>query len=121
VPVEDEPNDEVQLAAVAAPSRLTPQEQRNRSRMLDKVEAFWVKGVLEQSLYQIARLELGFDQAPAQVRHPWETVLHQPNRPNQPIPDRKSIVYASSLSSTPAPSESSSVASAAATSLSTGC
>jgi len=61
VTVEDQPNDDVQPAAVAAPSRLSPQEQRNRSRMLDNVEAFWVQGVLEQSLYQIARLELGFD------------------------------------------------------------
>src|SRR5438552_1034633 len=62
VQVEDEANDDMQPAAAPAPSHLTPQEQRNRSRMLDKVEAFWVKGVLEQSLYQIARLELGFEQ-----------------------------------------------------------
>src|SRR4029450_9294803 len=40
---------------------LDPQQQRNRSRMFDKVEAFWVKGVLEQSLYQIARMDLGLE------------------------------------------------------------
>jgi hypothetical protein len=34
---------------------LTPTQRLNRQRMLDKVELFWVKGVLEQSLYQIAR------------------------------------------------------------------
>ena len=70
VPVEDEPNDEVQPTSVAAPSRLALQEQRNRSQMLDRVETFWVKGVLEQSLYQVARLELGLEYSPAQVSHP---------------------------------------------------
>src|SRR6266545_6112977 len=92
VPVEDEPNDEVQPTAVAAPSRLSPQEQRNRGRMLDKVEAFWVKGVLEQSLYQVVRLELGFEHASSQVSHPWETVLQQANQPKQSIPAGKPVI-----------------------------
>jgi hypothetical protein len=90
--VEDEPNDDAVAAAVADSSRLSPQEQRNRNRMLDKVEAFWVKGVLEQSLYQVARLELGFEQAPAQVSHPWETVLHRGSQPNLIIPPGKPII-----------------------------
>jgi hypothetical protein len=92
VVVNDEPNDDAKPITAAAPSRLSPQAQRNRSRMLDKVEAFWVKGVLDQSLYQIARLELDFEQAPAQVSHPWETVLQQVNQPNETIPAGKSIV-----------------------------
>jgi len=92
VPVEDEPNDEVQPTAVAAPSRLSPQEQRNRGRMLDKVEAFWVKGVLEQSLYQVARIELGLEFDPDAVVHAWESVVQRPNQPNQAIPAGKSIV-----------------------------
>lgn len=52
-------------------------DERNRARMLDKVENFWIKGVLEQSLYQIARLELGSEQAPEKIDHPWQTVLQQ--------------------------------------------
>ena len=36
-------------------------EQRNRSRMLARVRSFWVDGVLEQSLHQMARLELGLE------------------------------------------------------------
>jgi hypothetical protein len=90
VAVEDAPND-VLLTAGAGTSQLAPQEKRNRSRMLDRVEAFWVKGVLEQSLYQIARLELGLEYSPAPVSHPWETVLQQPNQPNQTIPVGKSV------------------------------
>jgi hypothetical protein len=92
VPVADEPNDDVQPAAFIPPSHLSPREQQNRNRMLDKVEAFWVKGVLEQFLYQIARLELGFEHAPAQVSHPWETVLQQANQPNQTIPAGKPVI-----------------------------
>ncbi len=50
VPVADDPNDEVQLTAIAAPSRLSPQEQRNRRAMLAKVKTIWIEGLLEQSL-----------------------------------------------------------------------
>jgi hypothetical protein len=34
-------------------------EQRNRRVMLDHVENFWIKGVLEKSLHGVALLELG--------------------------------------------------------------
>src|SRR5215216_1399062 len=91
IAVADEPNDTVQ-PAVAPRSRLAPQEQLNRSRMLDRVETFWVKGVLEQSLYQVARIELGFEHAPAQISHPWETVIQQANQRNETIPPGKSVV-----------------------------
>jgi hypothetical protein len=52
-------------------------DERNRARMLDKVENFWIKGVLEQSLYQISRLELGLEQAPDKIDHPWRTILQE--------------------------------------------
>ena len=64
----------------------------SRSRMLDKVEAFWVKGILEKSLDQIARIELGFQYDPDAVLHPWETILQRPNRPDQSIPRGKSAI-----------------------------
>ncbi len=51
--------------------------ERNRTRMLDKMENFWIKGVLEQSLYQIARLELGLEQVPQRVTPLWPTVFQQ--------------------------------------------
>jgi ABC-type multidrug transport system fused ATPase/permease subunit len=57
--------------------RAEPASDRNRAVMLDKVENFWVRGVLNQSLYQIARLELGLEQAPEKIGHPWQTVLQQ--------------------------------------------
>src|SRR5215216_1422195 len=36
-----------------------PSDQRNRTRMLERVRSFWVHDVLEQSLHQMARVELG--------------------------------------------------------------
>lgn len=92
IAVADEPNDTVQPASIDPRSRLAPQEQLNRSRMLDRVETFWVKGVLEQSLYQVARIELGFEHAPAQISHPWETVIQQANQRNETIPPGKPVV-----------------------------
>ncbi|MCX9077131.1 MAG: NACHT domain-containing protein, partial [Candidatus Methanoperedens sp.] len=43
--------------------------------MLQKVRDFWVKGVLEKSLYAEARLELGLDYRPGAADNPWDSVL----------------------------------------------
>lgn len=73
-------------------STLTPQQKRNRSRMLDKVEQFWVKDVLEQSLYQVARIELGLEQASGQVHHPWESIVQRGNQPPILLPAGKPMI-----------------------------
>ncbi len=46
-------------------------EQRNRRIMLGHVENFWVKGILEKSLYGAALLELGIKEAPDALVYPW--------------------------------------------------
>ena len=46
-------------------------DQRNRRIMLDHVENFWIKGVLEKSLHGVALLELGIKEDPAAVSYPW--------------------------------------------------
>ena len=46
-------------------------EQRNRKVMLDHLENFWVRGVLEKSLHGAALLELGIKEDPAAVNYPW--------------------------------------------------
>ncbi len=69
--------------------RGTPDQQRdlkNREIMLKKVEAFWVKGVLENSLHDQVLIELGMEKHQQAVDHPWEMVLQTPDKPNQPIP-----------------------------------
>jgi hypothetical protein len=92
VPVEDEPNDNARPPTVAPPSRSSPQEQLNRRRMLDRVEAFWVKGVLEQSLYQLARIELSLQYDPAKVGHPWDTIIQPPDHHNRTVAPGTRIV-----------------------------
>src|SRR6185503_4034899 len=46
-------------------------DQRNRRIMLNHVENFWVKGILEKSLHGAALLELGIKQDPSAVSYPW--------------------------------------------------
>ena len=46
-------------------------DQRNRRVMLNHVENFWIKGVLEKSLHGAALLELGIKEDPTAVNYPW--------------------------------------------------
>jgi len=46
-------------------------DQRNRRVMLDHVENFWIKGVLEKSLHGVALMELGIREEPGAVGYPW--------------------------------------------------
>jgi len=59
--------------------------KRNRQRMLEKVRHMWVEGVLEQSLYRVARLELGYKESPEMVEHSWNLVVEQPGHQPEPI------------------------------------
>src|SRR5215470_2789839 len=52
--IADEPGDTAQ-AAVASPTQVT-QAMRNRARLLQKVRAFWVDGVLHASLQDVTPL-----------------------------------------------------------------
>jgi len=55
----------------------TPPTPSDRAKMLDKVENFWIEAVLKQSLYQIARVDLGLERAPERVNHPWGTIVQR--------------------------------------------
>lgn len=46
-------------------------EQRNRRVLLDHVDNFWVKGILEKSLHGAALIEPGIQQDMQAVRYPW--------------------------------------------------
>lgn len=61
-------------------------EHRNRTRMVARVRTFWVHGVLEQSLHQIARLELGLETRPEAVPHPWELLVRPPDQTPRALP-----------------------------------
>lgn len=59
---------------------------QNRQRMLDRVRAFWIKGVLEQSLHGAALIALGLHEQPDAVESPWRLVLQQPDQSTSPLP-----------------------------------
>ena len=65
---------------------------RNRQAMLQLVQSFWVKGVLEQSLHGAAMIELGLEERAEAVERPWDMVLQTPDQPNRPLPPGTRIV-----------------------------
>lgn len=66
--------------------------QRNRQAMLKQVHDFWVKGVLENSLYGGALLELGMAERKEAVDRPWDIVLQIPGQDNRRLPPGTKIV-----------------------------
>lgn len=64
----------------------TATDDRNRRTMLQKVRNFWVKGVLEHSLYTTALIELDLEYAPDAVFYSWNMVLQRPTHPTHRLP-----------------------------------
>jgi hypothetical protein len=57
------------------------QARRNREAMLQKVHHDWIDGVLNKSLYREARIDLGLEEQPDAVAHPWDTIVQEQGRP----------------------------------------
>lgn len=55
-----------------------------RGVLIDRVQRYWVHGVLEQSLYQQARIELGLSLT-VDAPHPWRAVLAPPGAPARAV------------------------------------
>jgi eukaryotic-like serine/threonine-protein kinase len=66
------------------------EDRRNLLILLNKVKKFWVEGVLEQSVYHEALIQLGKESRPEIVEHPWERVLELPEA-RRPLPSEKGI------------------------------
>ncbi len=67
--------------------------QTNRGRLLRKVRAFWITGVLEHSLHGAALIALGLEEQPEAVAHPWQLVLHQPAGAPRSLPAGTRIAH----------------------------
>jgi len=74
-------------------SKYTSEDERsardafNRQAMLTRVRDFWVKGVLENSLHEEARIELGLEERrDAVAERPWDVILRTPGRPDCELP-----------------------------------
>jgi len=59
------------------------QQGQNRQRMLKKVRAFWITGVLEQSLHDAVLILLGLSEQPETIENPWRLVVQESDRPEQ--------------------------------------
>ena len=58
---------------------LTSLDQRNRKQMLRRVRLDWIEGVLNQSLYKIARIELDLESNTDLVEHPLSALVQIPD------------------------------------------
>jgi hypothetical protein len=66
-------------------SSLSRSELRNRQILLNKVNLYWVKGVLEASLHGQVLLELGIEERYDAIAHPWGLVWES-NEAIQSVP-----------------------------------
>jgi len=73
------------LEARARPAPSTRLDQRNRRRMLRRVRLDWIEGVLKQSLYQVARLDLRLEPADYAIERPLNTFVQVPDRLPKPL------------------------------------
>ena len=60
--------------------------KRNRRQLIERVRTDWIEGVLNQSLYKVARIELGLETKPAAVDRPLDVVVQRPDRESQSLP-----------------------------------
>jgi GTPase SAR1 family protein len=54
--------------------------------MLEKVRHTWIKGLLEPSLSQLARIELGLETKPDVVDRPFDLLVQRPKQAPHPLP-----------------------------------
>ena len=76
---------------IFVPQPLT-QAGRVRQALLQKVRTFWIDGLLYQSLYRVARLDLGLAYDPEAVDRPWMMQLERPSTPTTAIPPHTALI-----------------------------
>jgi DNA polymerase III delta prime subunit len=59
--------------------------------LLESVRRTWIEGVLERSVHDAARLELGKEARADAVAHPWASILELPDRTARAFPPEKAI------------------------------
>ncbi len=65
---------------------------RNRQRILERVYAFWIKGVFEQSLQEMNIIPLHFQIQPDALTDPWVHIVRRPEQALYTIPAGKEII-----------------------------
>jgi DNA-binding XRE family transcriptional regulator/DNA polymerase III delta prime subunit len=64
----------------------------NRYRMLKRVRAIWIEGVLKHSLYQETLIALGLQEQPDALINPWKQEVQETNLPPRPFPPGTTIM-----------------------------
>jgi DNA polymerase III delta prime subunit len=67
-------------------------DRRNLLTLLDKVNSFWVQGVLENSVHNATLIELGKQTQVEAIERPWEIVLSAVDEPNRILLPSQKIV-----------------------------
>lgn len=66
-------------------STLTPEQKRDRERLLAKVRAFWIDGVLKQSLHGQELIALGLSRQQNLLENSWRPIFPVPHQPEQQL------------------------------------
>ncbi|NEQ07475.1 MAG: NACHT domain-containing protein [Moorea sp. SIO4E2] len=73
-------------------AQLTRQEYRNRQILLTKIKNFWVKDVLEKSLYHQVLIELGLEERPDAITNPLSEIIEIGDDSPQPLPKGTKVI-----------------------------
>jgi len=82
----------LELVSLFVQSRVDAINKRNREIMLKKVDVFWVKGVLENSLHGALLLQLGMEYRPDMVDHPWDMILQRSDQVGRVLSEGTKVV-----------------------------
>jgi DNA polymerase III delta prime subunit len=74
------------VRAAIGPHRATAHPASQRRRMIERVRSDWIHGVLENSLYHLARIDLGIHTAPDAVESALDVVIQRPGKLPEPLP-----------------------------------
>ncbi|AOY82996.1 NACHT domain-containing protein [Moorena producens JHB] len=76
-----------------ASESFTPQqEEHNRKALLAKVKNYWIKGVLEKSLYHQVLIELGLEERPDAIPHPLSEISEIDEDSPQPLREGTKVI-----------------------------
>jgi energy-coupling factor transporter ATP-binding protein EcfA2 len=80
------------LSAELSLRKITPQEYKNRQALINKVNTFWIKGVLKNSLHGKVMIQLGLSERTDVVVHPWDMTWSNENSPKFSIPRETALI-----------------------------
>jgi TIR domain len=83
---------EKQQTLIHPPVPLSPLNRQNRMRLLKRVCAIWIDGLLTQSLHQTATIELHLQDRPDVLENPWRLQVQEIDQSPLTLPDGTTII-----------------------------